>query len=78
MQIPKPSDDYGHGQMMGMLVVIQLLENSRDTNVPIPMTTFDTIKKIAVSDLAEYLKKPEEDVYLLVEQQLKGNKNEDN
>jgi hypothetical protein len=71
MKQPKPSDDYGHGQMMGMLVIIQLLENSREVNIPVPSSTFETIKKIAVNDLAGYLEKPEEDIFLLVDQQLK-------
>lgn len=70
MKQPIPSDDYGHGQMMGMLVVIQLFENSREMGVPIMESTLDTIKRIAVSDLAEYLDKPEEDIYLLVQNQL--------
>lgn len=71
MRQPLPSDDYGHGQMMGMLVIIDLIENSLDAGVTIPSDTFDTIKRIAVKDLADYFKKPEEDVFLLVDQQLK-------
>jgi len=68
---PKPSDDYGHGQMMGMLVVIQLFENARDAGTTINEKVLENIKKIAAGDLAGYLDKPEEDVYLLVETQLK-------
>jgi len=71
MKQPVPSDDYGHGQMMGMLVMIRLFENARDADSYIPDTTLETIKRIAVSDLAQFLSKPEEDVYLLVDQQLK-------
>lgn len=71
MKQPLPSEDYGHGQMMGMLVVIQLFENAQDVGRVIPQSTLDTIKGIAAKDLADYLKKPEEDVYLLVDQQLK-------
>lgn len=66
-----PSDDYGHGQMMGMLVMIQLFENARDADSYIPDSILDTVKRIAASDLAKYLKKPEEDIYLLVDQQLR-------
>lgn len=68
---PVPSDDYGHGQMMGMLVIIQMFENARDTNMVLDSGIFEKVKRIAVIDLSEYLKTPEEDVYLLVDQQLK-------
>lgn len=68
---PKPTEDYGHGQMMGMLVVIQMFENAREAGVMIKGSSLEAIKKIAVKDLAEYLKKPEEDVFLMVDQQLK-------
>lgn len=71
MKLPMPSSDYGHGQMMGMLVVIQMFDNAADNGIIIPRNTLDTIRKIASGDLAEYFKKPDEDVLLLVEQQLK-------
>lgn len=65
-----PSNEYEQGQMMGMLVVIQMLENAREQNVPIMHSTLDKIKRIAVKSLSEYLEKPEEDVILLVNEQL--------
>lgn len=71
MKTPKPTDEYGHGQMMGMLVIIQMLENAREEGMGIRQEVFDKIKSIAGKDLAEYLDKPEEDVYLLVDKQLK-------
>tara|TARA_B100001250_G_scaffold371758_1_gene356774 strand:+ start:109 stop:336 length:228 start_codon:yes stop_codon:yes gene_type:complete len=71
MKQPVPSDDYGHGQMMGMLVVIAMFENAAEKGIEIPQYTLDTIKRIASQDLSEYLDKPEEDVLLLVETQIK-------
>lgn len=68
---PKPSDDYGHGQMMGMLVVIQMFENAKLKDVSIREDVLENIKRLAVSDLSQYLDKPEEDVHLLINQQLK-------
>lgn len=67
--LPKPTTEYEHGQMMGMLVVIQFIESAGETGID--GMIFDKIKKIAVEDLAEYLSKPEEDVHLLVDNQLK-------
>lgn len=57
---------------MGMLVVIMMLEDSRDSQVPIPAKTIEKIKKVAVENLAQYLDKPEEDVTLLVETELRN------
>lgn len=71
MDMPEPTDDYGHGQMMGMLVIIQLIEEAHAAGTTVRPETFDKIKRIAVSDLAEFLDKPEEDVHLLIETQLK-------
>ena len=71
MKQPIPSNDYGHGQMMGMLVVIQLFENAREAGTFVPESTLEKIKRIAANDLAGYLQKPEEDIFLLVQQQLK-------
>jgi hypothetical protein len=68
---PEPTDDYGHGQMMGMLVIIEMFEHSRLTGASIELSVLDTIKTIAVADLSKYLKLPEEDVYLLVDSALK-------
>lgn len=56
---------------MGMLVIIQMIENSQEDEIGIPVSVFDKIKSLAAKDLSEYLKKPEEDVYLLVESQLR-------
>ena len=67
----KITDEYGHGQMMGMLVAIQMYENADEIGHRVPQTVVDKIKRIAANDLAGYLKKPEEDVMLLVEQRLK-------
>lgn len=72
MKPPKATTDYEHGQMMGMLVIVSLLENAREANVPISHKVLDTIKNVASRDLAEYLGKPEEDVLLLVDQRLRS------
>lgn len=72
MQTPKPTTEYEHGQMMGMLVIISMLENISDVESTPYGATFEKIKRLAAQDLSEYLKKPEEDVYLLVEQELKS------
>lgn len=66
-----PGDDYAQGQMMGMLVMIQMFENAIDDKQPIPKSTTDKIKSIAVRSLSEFLQKPEEDVILLVDKQLR-------
>lgn len=71
MQKPTPTTDYEHGQMMGMLVIIQIIENSIDDDMGVPASVFDKIKRLAAEDLADYLDKPEEDVYLMVEEELK-------
>lgn len=68
---PKITDDYGHGQMMGMLVIIQLLENARDDNKVVPGTMIQKIKDVASRDLAVYLDRHEEDVLLLVNEQIR-------
>ena len=68
---PKPTNDYGHGQMMGMLVVIELFNKARENQATISQKMLDDISKIAVADLSEYLQKPEEDVYLMVDNELK-------
>lgn len=57
--------------MMGMLVIIKLLENAREANRPLSVKLFRTVKDIASRDLAEYLQKPEEDVLLMVDEQLR-------
>lgn len=69
----KPTEDYMQGQMMGMLCIIQMFENAKDAGVLIQQTQLDIIKRIAVQSLAPYLQKPEEDIMLLVDQQLKEN-----
>lgn len=71
MQPEIPNDDYSHGQMMGMLVVIMMMENALDNKLQINGDTLETIKRVSVEHLAEYLKKPEEDVLLLVTEQLR-------
>lgn len=71
MQKPTPSTEYEHGQMMGMLVMIMTFENMMEHGIPLTDSSFDKIKDIAAKDLAGYLKQPEEDVYLLVDKQIK-------
>lgn len=71
MKPPKASTDYAQGQMMGMLVIIQMLENAIDTKVKVPQEKLTTIKRVAVDSLSEYLQKPGEDVILLVDQVLR-------
>ena len=71
MQKPTPSTEYEHGQMMGVLVMIMTFENMMEHGIPFTDSSFDKIKDIAVKDLAGYLKKPEEDIYLLVDNQIK-------
>ena len=68
---PKPTDDYGHGQMMGMLSIITLIENLPYINESQYGPILQNVKRAAATDLSEYLKKPEEDVYLMVEKELK-------
>lgn len=70
--VPVPGNDYSQGQMMGMLVIIQMFENAIEAKKPIPQSTTNKIKSIAVRALSEYLQKPEEDVILLVDQQLRN------
>lgn len=72
MQPPKPGTEYAQGQMMGMLVIIQMLEAAEDTKVPIDSKRLQTIKNVAVNSLSEYLQKPGEDVILLVDKVLKS------
>ena len=71
MQKPTPTSEYEHGQMMGMLVMIMTFENMMEHGIPFTDSSFDKIKDIAAKDLAGYLKQPEEDVYLLVDRQIK-------
>lgn len=71
MQKPKPTSEYEHGQMMGMLVMITTFENMIEHGIPFTDSSFDKIKGIAAQDLSEYLKIPEEDVHLLVDKQIK-------
>jgi hypothetical protein len=72
MPAPKATNEYGHGQMMGMLVIIQLFENARDDKRSVDGRLMQRIKEIATRDLSEYLEKPEEDVLLLVNEQLRS------
>lgn len=71
METITPTDEYGHGQMMGMLVIIELIETIAEAGATLDPSVLEKIKRIAVSDLAQYLNKPEEDVHLLVETKLK-------
>lgn len=70
MDKPVPGYEYSMGQMMGMLVIIQMLQNAQEAKVFVPNQTLDKIKAISAKSLAEYLQKPEEDVLLLVNEQL--------
>lgn len=72
MQTPTPTTEYDHGQMMGMLVVITMVEKISDLESTPYGPTFEKIKRLAAKDLSEYLNKPEEDVYLLVDEELKA------
>ncbi len=72
MNPPKITDDYGHGQMMGMLVIITMLENAVDANDLLKSSMIQKVKDIANRDLAQYLNSPEEDVLLLVNEQLRN------
>lgn len=74
MIAPKPTDDYSHGQMMGMLVIIMMFEMAKENGVSVPDSTLQSIKDLAVEDLAEYLNKPTEDVLLLIEEELRNTK----
>lgn len=71
METPKPTTEYEHGQMMGMLVIISMVEKISDLEKTPYGSTFEKIKRLAAQDLSGYLKKPEEDVYLLVDNELK-------
>lgn len=71
MKTPKATTDYAHGQMMGMLVIIQLLEQAKETQKPVTGNMIQTIKNVCTRDLAQYLERPEEDVLLLVDEQLR-------
>lgn len=59
----EPSNDYAQGQMMGMLCIIRLLK-LRGT---VPIEVVDSIEHKAAESLSVYLDKPEEDVYLMVD-----------
>lgn len=66
----KPSNDYTQGQMMGMLCIVRLLRINAEAGTVIPDAIFDNIERLSVDSLAEYLQTPQEDVFLLVDNQL--------
>jgi hypothetical protein len=71
MDKPVPTDEYQHGEMMGMLTIIMMLEAARDAKVETPVEKFEQLKWFAVADLARFFDKPEEDVILLVQNELR-------
>jgi hypothetical protein len=70
MKKPKPTNEYEHGQMMGMLTMLMLFEEASDEGVTISPDVLNKIKDIAAKDLSGYLEKPEEDVYLMISREL--------
>ena len=60
-------DPFSVGQLVGMMVIMQFIEN----NQGIHKDFMDQLMKACAEKSADYLKKPVEDVYLLVEQQVK-------
>lgn len=56
-------DPFTAGQMVGMLVILTFIEK----NSGIPQIVLDQIKDVAANNAQEFLKKPAEDIYLMVD-----------
>jgi hypothetical protein len=65
---PTPTDEYSHGQLMGMLCIIRLLK----LKGTVPAEMVDRIERYSYEHLALYLEKPEEDIMLLIDKQLEN------
>lgn len=61
------TDPFIAGQMVGMLVILTHIENSRG----ISDESLQKIKRIAANNAEQYLQKPTEDIFLMVEDMVK-------
>lgn len=60
-------DPFNAGQMVGMLVMLTFIEK----NNGIPQTALDQIKNVAAANVQDYLQKPTEDIFLMVDNLVK-------
>jgi len=60
-------DPFNAGQMMGMLVILTFIEQQKG----IHEKTLSEIKSAVVHNLQVYIDKPEEDIYLIVDEMVK-------
>lgn len=56
-------DPFNAGQMVGMLVMLTFIEK----NNGIPQKALDQIKNAAANNVQDYLQKPTEDIFLMVD-----------
>lgn len=63
----KFEDPFNAGQMVGMLVMLTFIEQ----NGGITSEIIDKIKTLAANNVQEYLNKPTEDIYLMVDNLVK-------
>lgn len=61
------SDPFSAGQMVGMLVTLTFIEN----NGGITQDIIDQLKRHAATNTEEYLSKPAEDIYLMIDELVK-------
>lgn len=61
------SDPFNAGQMVGMLVILTFIEN----NDGIPKEMLESLKQVTATNAQEYLQRPTEDVFLLVDNLVK-------
>jgi hypothetical protein len=61
------SDPFNAGQMVGMLVMLTFIEK----NNGISQATLEQIKQVTATNAQEFLGKPTEDVFLMVEGMVK-------
>lgn len=61
------SDPFIAGQMIGMLVILTFVEK----NQGIPMKVLEQLKQVAANNAQEFLGKPSEDIFLMVDNLVK-------
>lgn len=63
-QTPNYKDPFTAGQMVGMLVMIQFIQD-RDQDVPDEV--LERLKMISATNIEEYFEKPTEDILLMID-----------
>ena len=63
MQKADFKDPFNAGQMVGMLVMLVFIEKNKGISAPV----LEELKQVAANNAQEYLDKPSEDIYLMVD-----------